>query len=99
MNGVSKKFKRMAELYKFFAKDWSNVLDFSDDALLQLYNHESYGSEISPENGFAHGKKWLNLNVAMWMEDIPKGLLFLDELYEDPNYPHWWLDSVFKNYK
>jgi hypothetical protein len=86
----------MSEVYKMFANDWIDCLDFSDEALLELYNYESYGGNISPNNGFAVGKKWLNLNVSMWKEDIAKGLLFKKELYEDPKFPHWWLDGVFK---
>ena len=86
----------MSELYRFFAKDWAHVLDFSDEALLELYNYESYGGTVSQKNGFMHGKKWLNLNVTMWKEDMEKGLFFKKELYDDPNYPHWWLDSIFK---
>ncbi len=79
-----------------FANDWEHVLDFSDDALVELYNHESHGLPISQKNGFMHGKKWLNLNVTMWKEDIGRGNLFVWELYEDPKFPHWWLDRIFK---
>ena len=77
-----------------FAGEWENVLDFSDEALLELYNYESYGGSVKQNNGFMHGKKWLNLNVTMWKEDIERGLLFKWELYEDPKFPHWWLDKV-----
>lgn len=96
VNGVSKKFKRMSEIYKMFARDWEQFHDFNDEALLELYNSESYGGPVSQKNGFALGKKWLSVNVAMWKEDIDKGLLHVRELYEDPKFPHWWLDSVFK---
>lgn len=78
-----------------FANDWKHCLDFSDDMLLELYNHESYGQPVSQTNGFMHGKKWLNLNVTMWKEDMAKGLLFKQELYADPKFPHWWLDNIF----
>lgn len=88
----------MSELFKHFGKDMKN-LDFGDQRLLELYNHESYGSPLpSPEqNGFAIGKRYLNLQVTMWKEDLYKGLLFKHELYEEPSYPHWWLDSIFKD--
>lgn len=79
-----------------FANDWSHVLDFSDESLLELYNNESYGGPIKQTNGFMHGKKWLNLNVSMWKEDIERGNLFVWELYGDPKFPHWWLDRIFK---
>jgi hypothetical protein len=70
-------------------------LDFSDEALIELYNYESYGgSTPKSNNGFYHGKKWLNVNVAMWKEDIEAGVLIKYELYLDEKFPHWWLDSV-----
>lgn len=98
LKGVSKKFLRMSELYKMFAhSEEETYLDFSDEALLELYNYESYGGQTCHRlNGFMHGKKWLNLNVTMWKEDIEQGYLFLRELYEDPKFPHWWLDGIFK---
>ena len=88
----------MSELYFLFAQDWKDCLDFSDESLLELYNYESYGTGTpKPNNGFAHGKKWLNVNVAMWKEDISKGYLRKQELYDDPKFPHWWLDQVLKS--
>lgn len=90
----------MAELYKYFSKDWEHVLDYSDQALLDLYNYESYGTgRVDPKNGYAVGKKWLNVYVASWRESIAEGTLFRHELYEDPNLPHWWLDSVLGDTK
>lgn len=86
----------MAELYRYFAASMSSKLDFSEEAELSLYNHESYGCLLSPNNGFAVGKQYLNLQVTMWREDLRRGWLFKHELYEDPNLPHWWLDSVLK---
>ena len=86
----------MAELYKLFASDWIHALDFSDQALLDLYNQESYGGTVSQNNGYAHGKKWLNLHVTDRKQDINDGILYKFELYEDPLFPHWWLDNIFK---
>ena len=96
VNGVSNKFRRMSELYKIFAKGFGD-LDFSDEALLSLYNHESYGLSLSPRNGFAVGKQYLNVQVSMWREDIRAGLLAKFELYNDERFPHWWLDGVLDN--
>lgn len=86
----------MAEVYRFFAKDWEHLCDFSDQAMVDMFNSESYGIKCQSNNGFLLGKKWLNVTVAAWKEDIAEGNLFLFELYEDPNLPNWWLDSVFK---
>lgn len=41
----------------------------------------------------------MDVTVGMWLEDIMEGNLFLHELYSDDNYPHWWLDKVFKTFK
>lgn len=80
-----------------FAKDFLNFLDFSDQSMLELYYSESYGDQISPNNGYYYGKKRLNLTVSMWKDDIIHGLLRTSELYNDPLFPHWWLDKVLKN--
>jgi hypothetical protein len=89
----------MADLYKVFSKDWEHLHDYSDEMLIELYNSESYGTKVSPRNGYALGKKWLNVTVGMWKEDIELGCLFVKELYDDPKFPHWWLDSVFNKEK
>jgi hypothetical protein len=88
----------MSELYRHFGSS-QGTMDFSDQSLLELYNHESYGTDLTDpgRNGFSVGKRYLNLQVTMWKEDIYKGMLFKSELYEDENYPHWWLDSIFKD--
>ncbi len=85
----------MSEVYRHFSKDWTG-LNYSEQSLLELYISESHGGLCNPLNGFYIGKKYLNLTVNMWKEDIQKGLLFKKELYEDSELPNWWLDKVFK---
>ena len=89
----------MSGLYRLFGEPMSSKLDFSDTALLSLYNHESYGTSLSPDNGFAVGKKYLNLQVTSWRGAIRLGIIAKFELYEDPMFAqyHWWLDSVLKD--
>lgn len=95
MKSPSPKFLRMAPLYKHFAEDYASISDFSDLALEDMYFHESEGTKLAiKNNGFLIGKKLLNLQVSDWKVDIENGLLFKIELYNDPNYPHWWLDSI-----
>ena len=65
-----------------------------------MFLFESQGIRLPPRdrrNGFQLGKQWMDVNVAMWKEDLRDGTLFRHELYEDPNYPHWWLDQVLRN--
>lgn len=97
VGGVSNRFKRMAEIYRVFGSGWTDYHLFTDEKLVELFNNESYGEPLSENNGFALGKSWLNVNVAMWLEDRARGHLVLSELYEDEKFPHWWLDSIFKN--
>lgn len=96
VGGLTGKFKRRSIIYHYFARGWQDEFDFSDEMKVELFNSESFGTPVSDRNGFALGKKWMDVTIAMWKEDIRKGLLFIDELYEDQNYPHWWLDSIFK---
>lgn len=96
VGGVSNRFKRMSEIYKTFASGWTD-LDFSDDALIEMFNSESFGTPVDEKkNGFFVGKQWLNVNVNMWLEDREKGHLVISELYADERFPHWWLDGVLK---
>lgn len=72
-------------------------MDFSDEAMIEMYNSESYGTAVNKStNGFYIGKQWLNVQISMWKEDRLQGHLILSELYEDPKFPHWWLDNIFK---
>lgn len=83
----------MMELYRYFGRHWPG-LDFSDEAMLNLYNHESYGGKLSANNGFACGKKWMTVQISMWKQDIQDGILRRSEL--EGEFPTWWLDSIFK---
>jgi len=86
----------MSVLYRQFAEGWDN-LDFSDESLIEMFNSESYGAPVNQKsNGYYVGKHWLNVNVAMWKEDRDKGHLVISELYDDPRFPHDWLDRVLK---
>lgn len=70
-------------------------MDFSDDALFDLYIFESTGKgEIKPDNGFSNGKKWMDVAIAQWKEDLWVTLHPID-LYDDPDLPHWWIDKIF----
>ena len=86
----------MAELYKYFARHWTG-LDFSDEALLEMFNSESYGTPVKPKNGYLVGKGYLNMTVTSWKEDIVMGTLFVKELYQEGCFPEWWLDGIFRD--
>lgn len=87
----------MAQLYKQFAVGWEQAgLDFSDAALVDMFNSESYGTPINIRtNGYYVGKHWLNVTVSMWKESQKRGELCLPELYADEKLPSWWLDGIF----
>ncbi|MFA6198872.1 MAG: hypothetical protein WC679_00485 [Bacteroidales bacterium] len=87
----------MCGIYRIFSGDWKDCLSFSDDMMLELYYSESYGDKVSYNNGFYYGKKYLNLQVNMWIEDIKKGYLTKYELYQDGTFPDWWLNNVLRN--
>jgi hypothetical protein len=87
----------MCGVYRIFSRDWKDICDYSDECMRELNMHESIdGRRCQWNNGYYIGKKYLNLNVNMWKEDIKYGTLFKYELYEDGTYPTWWLDNIFK---
>lgn len=98
----------MCEIYKIFSKGWD--CDLSKDAMKEMFLFESRGIGIidisgfntigKKPNGYAVGKKWLNVTVAMWFDDMKKHGWYptLQRLYNDDTFPHWWLDQVFNDF-
>jgi hypothetical protein len=88
----TKKWLKMGEVYKFFAKDFDQA-DFSDRAKLDMFKAESYGGEFNFEyrefrngklNGYAVGKHLMDIQLAMWNEDLTQfGQLTRRELMLD----------------
>ncbi|MCP5019644.1 MAG: hypothetical protein GY938_30825 [Ketobacter sp.] len=94
MGKPSKKWRRMATMYKRFAQDWPRA-DFSDAAAVAMYNREN-GSPLPQTertNGYALGKKWMEVTLAMWREDIAIDLLSIQELLDD-DFPEWFLKKT-----
>jgi len=92
---ISPRWWKMANMYRRFAGDYPQA-DFGHAAAWSMYNHESHGTKIPPSdalNGFALGKKWMDVTVAAWREDIQRGLLWVQELQED-GYPDWFLQRI-----
>lgn len=83
---MSQKFKRKSLLYHHFASR-KGMFDFSDDALLRLYNHESYGTVLpvgdATKNGFVIGKKWLNWHITNWKHALVEGSISRHDLLSD----------------
>ena len=91
---ISARWRRMADLYRRFAVDYKQA-DFSESAALAMYLHESTGA-AAPDlktNGYAIGKKWLDVTVAGWREEIPALGLLVSELQAD-GWPDWFLARV-----
>ncbi len=91
---IGKKWRRMAEMYRRFARDYK-AADFSEEAALAMYLHESTGTPLPDPrtNGYALGKKWMDVTVAGWKEEIPQMGLLVSELQAD-GYPDWFLERV-----
>jgi len=83
----------MCQIYRIFSEGY-DFCDFSDSSVVELFNHESFGTAVSKNNGFFVGKKIMDITIKMWREDISECMLFKHELYASGRYPEWWLDSV-----
>lgn len=89
----------MSEIYRIFANTWHDNLSFDDVALREMYDFESRGIPITTaNNGFEVGKKYLNLTVTQWREDIALGLITKHELLSDDLFPHWWLIPILDTF-
>lgn len=109
---ISQRYRKQAGIYKQFAQGYD--VDFSERALEEMFNYESKGiGKIGigvfvdkTINGYFLGKQRMDLQIAMWKESLPDRVtkkfpyptLWLWELYEEGQYPHWWLDKIFRSY-
>lgn len=60
--------------------------------MVECFLQESRGVQPRGErNGYLLGKKWMDVTIAMWREDMMKGILFKRELYRDEFFKdhHW----------
>lgn len=92
---ISKKWLAMAEIYKRFAKEYPQA-DFSDEAALAMYKHETHGIPLlrtKKLNGFELGKKWMDVTIVGWKEEIASRGLLVSELIDD-GYPEWFLERI-----
>lgn len=84
----------MAEVYRRFAEGYRQA-DFSEAAAVAMFAHESTGAPMpDPKtNGYALGKKWMDVTVAAWKEEIPSSGLLVSELRGD-SHPDWFLKRI-----
>jgi hypothetical protein len=84
----------MAEIYKRFAVGHPHA-DFGESAALAMFAHESTGAPLPDPrtNGYALGKKWMDVTIAGWKDEIPQMGLLVSELLAD-GYPEWFLRRV-----
>lgn len=83
---LSKKYQNILKNYQRFAPE--GVWDFSEEAAEECYSWESKGipKTTSPSNGFALGKKYMDVTVSAWIEDLTSQFpwtLTLKDLRED----------------
>lgn len=86
----------MAEIYKRFipAISTDRTIDTDESAMYEMYNYETFGIPITNRNnGYFIGKKWMDITIKMWKEDIDNELLFVFELQND-GYPYWFLKKI-----
>jgi hypothetical protein len=102
MSNPTRRWLRKAEVYRHFVRE-EEGLDWSPEAAQAMFDWESRGSgdlgagifSSSSRNGYARGKKVMDLTVAMWQEDLREGLLTKNELRLDwPQELLWWLDET-----
>ena len=85
---ISKKYLRLAATYRRFSDRHNPHWDFSLEALIDCFNHESSGGKYSDNNGYVHGKWSKDITFAMWVEDLKKGYTAKIEYYTPLN--KWW---------
>ncbi len=77
---IRRAYLRRASVYRRAAGRKSSF-DFSADALIECFRHESYGDECKKDNGYLFGKLALDITISSWREDIEAGLFCKAEFY------------------
>ncbi|WEM34425.1 hypothetical protein [Xanthomonas phage X1] len=99
MYGIPENYRRVAES---FYRPHGCTLDFSQKALLQAFEKETYGVDHDmSKNGWAFGKKAFDITVASWREDLAEGLFckydYLRD-YEEDSFEYDFIWNVIKNF-
>lgn len=98
-HGVSDTFREMAEFYAKFAVGCE--MDFSEQALVEAFEAETFGIKHDlRNNGFAFGKKSMNITIAAWREDIQDGLMCKHDIlrdYDEESFAHSVVASALDN--
>jgi hypothetical protein len=91
---IPKSYKKWAKIYKLFAEETYNNLDFSDESSEEGFLFETYGkrnlemNNFSKENnGFIIGKKLMDIALKEWKEDFNAGLWFFEDI---DRFPPWF---------
>ena len=84
----------MASVYRRFAGRNSGF-DFSLQALLECYEHETNGKPSAKTNGYVYGKWAKDISVVTWREDIENGYFCKAEFYTPCN--KWWAEDALKS--
>lgn len=98
IKGISRKYIRHAAVYRRYAgyrQPYTNTFDFSKDALIECYNHETHGIRPAKNNGYVYGKWCKDISVVQWIEDIVNGYACKAEFYTPKD--KWWSAQALKN--
>lgn len=96
---IKKPYLRLSSVYRRFAGRNEN-LDFSKEALLECYLHESrglsvkkyYGKESHKNNGYIFGKWQKDISITTWKEDILAGYFCKAEFITPLS--KWWVEPA-----
>lgn len=93
---LTKKYLRLAATYRRSAGRQEPMVDFSLEALLECYAHETHGKRYSiifrkdtKTNGYIYGKWQRDISVISWREDILAGHACKAEFITPLN--RWWV--------
>ncbi len=51
---IKSKYRKTADLYRYFGREWEHCMDFSEDALVDIFLFETTGKgTVKPDNGYA----------------------------------------------
>lgn len=94
---------RYRQVAAFYTRGLENSgFDFSEQAMLDMYEAETYGAPHDlKSNGYAFGKKSMDITLAAWREDLLLGNTTKYELwseYDENSFERQFVQELIKNW-
>lgn len=92
---LTKRQREEIEYLQHFARFTASEQEIEDYINATVHGKTGERDKLS-NNGLRHAKARLNVTIALWVEDLSIGLLSFEELLEDPQLQHPYIQRIIE---